>query len=226
MYRLGHQIKHKHWPYILIGVIVVAVSTTGLIWMPRTIMPNTRITQSKSIIRHVSSDADTTQRVSKAVFSFDLPTGWQAAATPQISPAPVYSWVGTTPNGAGRRLDVYLDQIPSSLAVNRLLPVLVNGDKLALVGSVSDNCINFTDKVTESAATGIAPAKWNNVSFLCDMGNYERDVVAIGSSAGVNDVTLTGPTMGSHRILLVYTDNDINPDFTILSAIVQSFEIR
>ena len=57
------------------------------------------------------------------------------------------------------------------------------------------------------------------------MGNYERDVVAVGSQQGVNTVLLTGATAGRQHVLLVYTDNNTNPDYGIFTAIVRSFRL-
>jgi hypothetical protein len=117
-----------------------------------------------------------------------------------------------------------VDHIPTALAINRLLAVQSSGDKMTPVGMVSDNCTNFTDKATESAATGTAPAKWNGVNFICDMANYERDVVATGSSGGINMVTLSSKS-GTHQVCLVYTDNSIDPDYSVFTDIVQSFTL-
>jgi hypothetical protein len=122
-----------------------------------------------------------------------------------------------------RRIDIYIDNVPSSLAVNRLLPVQVNQDQLQPQGVVSDNCTDFTTPTAQSAQTGTIDAKWNGVDFLCDTGNYERDVVAIGSASG--PISLTGPKTSTHKILLVYTDNTTQPDYSIFTAIVESFRI-
>jgi len=223
MYRLGHQIKHHHWPYILGGLIIIGCIVAGIVTAPRFFKANTTLTQSSSVTHHISAADTTTQHIAKATFAFDIPSGWRSVAPPAVQPV-AQSWAGTAPDGSGRRLDVYIDHIPGTLAVNRLLPVQPTGSRLNTAGMVSDNCTNFTDKATESAATGTAAAKWDGINFICDMANYERDVVAIGSTAGINDVALVGST-GTHPVLLVYTDNSISPDYSVFTAIVQSFTV-
>jgi hypothetical protein len=141
------------------------------------------------------------------------------------SPAPAGSWKGDSGEDAARRLDVYVGAVPAALAINRLLPVAANDGRLDITGTVSDNCVNFTDKTARAIATGIASAKWDGVNFICDMGNYERDVVAIGSEQGINTVTLIGASAGRQQVLLVYTDNNANPDYNIFNTIVRSFRL-
>lgn len=223
MYRLGHQIRHRHGPLIISGLIVIGCIAAAVVLLPRILKSNTTLVQSSPVTRHITLDT-AVQRVAEPTFRLSLPSGWHAV-TPSQAPSRAYSWVGMTADGAGRRLDVYIDQIPATLAVNRLLPVRPSGAQFNTAGMVSDNCVNFTDRATESVATGTALAKWNGVNFLCDMGNYERDVVAIGSTEGINTVTLTGNVTGRHQVLLVYTDNSIEPDYAVFTAIVQSFTL-
>ncbi len=223
MYRLGHQIKHHHWPYILGGLVGIGCIVSGIAIAPRFFRADTSLVQSPSVTHHISAGDTATQHITTQTFALDLPSGWRSVQPPQVQPVPV-SWGGSAPDGAGRRLDVYVDHVPVSLAVNRLLVVQPSGSRMSPAGTVSDNCTNFTDKATESAATGSAPAKWNGVNFICDMANYERDVVAIGSSAGVNTV-MPSSASGAHPVLLVYTDNSIDPDYSVLMSIVQSFTL-
>lgn len=163
------------------------------------------------------------QQITERYFTLRLPSGWQSVAAPPV-PYTVYSWQGTGGDSA-RRLDMYIDNTPADLAVNRLLAVQADSDHMDIADAVSDNCTDFTDRATGSSATGTAPAKWAGVNFICDMGNYERDVVATGSPDAVNAVTLTGSTTGSHKVLLVYTDNSADPDYTIFDAMVRSFRV-
>jgi hypothetical protein len=225
MYRLGHHNKHHYWPFILIGCLVIICVISGVIWFSHIFSAKTYLKQAKSVTHYVAGTTTTLQHIVERTFSVDIPVSWKAVPPPSTQPT-VYSWTGEATDGTGRRLDIYIDQVPSTLAVNRLLPVQVAGNKLETVGTVSDNCVNFTNKSTENAATGTAPAKWDGVSFICDMGNYERDVVAVGSAAGVNSVILNGPMTGSHAVLLVYTNDGINPTFSNLTSIVQSFQVR
>jgi hypothetical protein len=160
--------------------------------------------------------------VTEQAFSIGLPQGWKSPAPPAV-PYTVYSWQGSGKD-ATRRLDLYMDTIPANFAVNRLLPVTQDGDSLSIAGDVSDNCIRFTARTAASAATGAEPAKWNGVNFLCDVGNYERDVVGTGSSIGVNTAVVSGAATGVHKVFFVYTDNSASPDYTIFESIIKSFQ--
>ena len=222
VYRLGHQTRSRYWPYLLGGLIIICLVVISVILPHRLFQPNTSLTQSQAVTKSALIDTATSQHITKGIFGVDLPLNWQLVTDPH-TPYAIYSWQGGgETKDAARRIDIYIDNLPSGLAVNRLLPVESDADHLTITGSVSDNCANFTDK---SAPTGAVSAKWGGVNFLCDTANYERDVVATGSAEGVNTITVNGPTAGRHRILLTYTDNSANADYNIFIDVVKSFHI-
>ena len=223
MYRLRYHRRHRVWIWCCIAAAACALGVLIIPRVPHAFQADTSLTQSNPVIHHVSSTTAPTQHITQQPFTLELPSGWRRVAPPNV-PYTAYSWQGAGADAA-RHLDVYVDRIPSDLAVNRLLAVQPAGDHMNILDTVSDNCTNFTDKATESLATGTAPAKWADVNFICDMGNYERNVVAIGSAGAVNDVALAGPATGRHHVLLVYWDNSADPDYTLFTAIVQSFEV-
>ncbi len=221
MYRLGHQIRHHYGLYFLSLIVMGGLIIGGVIFIRHLFTPRTVITQSEAVTHYYSGSNTPTQQINEQLFSVVLPASWKTASNPG-SPYTIYSWQGSGAD-ADRRIDIYIDNVPVSFAVNRLQPVQVNTDQLQPLGSVSDNCTTFTTPTTQSAQTGTIEAKWNGIDFLCDTGNYERDVVAIGADTAT--ITLTGPKTGSHKILLVYTDDSAQPDYTIFSSIIQSFQI-
>lgn len=225
MYRLGHRSTHH---YLIGGVLLAAAGLlvgAGVVASRNVFQAHTVLHQAPPVVNTVLGESADKQHISKSFFDLDLPTDWSAVAAPQLHYT-VYSWAGTKGDDAQRRLDVYVDNVPLGLAVNRLQPVQAAGDHFDIVGTTSDNCINFTPHAADAAQTGNAPSKWSGVNFLCDVGNYERDVVASGSAEGVNITTLNGGTSGSHRVLLVYTDNNPSPDYTIFASIIKSFRVR
>lgn len=224
MYRLGHRSTHH---YLIGGMLLAAVAlltVAGVAALRSVFQPHTVLHQSTPVVRTVLGDTTVQQHVSKGFFDFDIPSDWHVVAASPVRYT-VYSWAGTKGNNAARRLDVYVDNVPLGLAVNRLQPVQADGDHFDLIGTASDNCTSFTPRASNSAQTGDAPSKWGGVNFLCDVGNYERDVVATGSAEGINTTTLVGTTSGSHRVLLVYSDNNSSPDYTIFAAIIKSFRL-
>lgn len=225
MYRLGHQIKHHRLPYTILGLVIVAAVVAGVLVARHYVAQDTVLTQSEPMTRHISVDNDKVQRVEKDVFIVDLPAGWRAATNPG-TPYTVYSWQGAKGEAAARRIDIYIDKLPVDLAVNRLLPVQVDEKRITLLGPVSDNCASFTDNDAHAKGEASVAAKWYGVNFKCDVANYLRNVVATGSTEGINRLTLTGEANGAHEVLLVYTDHSSNPDYTIFTNIVESFRIR
>jgi hypothetical protein len=223
MYRLGHQIRHRYRWYIVTLLLVIVLAIIGIIIFRHGLKTDTSLSQSKVITQYYSATGTDTMHVTAPTFSVYLPAGWKTASNAG-STYKAYSWQGTG-DDVDRRIDIYIDNLPTNLAVNRLLPVQVNDDQLEVIGSVSDNCTGFTTPTTQSATSGTVAAKWDGVNFICDVANYERDVVAIGSTEGVNTVTMVGPSTGSHNILLVYTDNSADPDYSIFTSIVESFQI-
>ena len=218
MYRLGHQIRHHHWPYIVIGLLLVSIMATA--GFRQLLRPTNVVVESRPITHYVATSTVATQHISKTTFTIDLPAGWHQVANNTTA----YSWQGTIASDADRHLDVYIDQLPATFVINHLLPVQSNGDHLDMIGTVSDNCVNFTDK-SNASPNGAVTAKWEGIIFLCDTGNYERDVVGIGDAEGINDVTVVGPATGKHRIMLAYTDNNINPDYTLFTTMIKSFRV-
>lgn len=224
MYRLGHRKSHHYIIAGAVAVLAVGLTAAGVVVSRSIFQPHTVITQARPVTHTVLGDEVHMQQVSKSIFTFTIPADWHNVEPPHIAYT-VYSWAGTTGIGGAQRLDVYIDNVPLNFAANRLQPVAANGDHFDVIGSTSDNCTAFTARVPDSVNTGNAPSKWTGVNFLCDVANYERDVVATGSAEGINIATLHGTTSGGHRVLLVYTDNNPSPDYTVFTNIIKSFHL-
>ncbi|HVU60012.1 MAG TPA: hypothetical protein VHC98_04205 [Candidatus Saccharimonadales bacterium] len=222
MYQMGHRRARHSWLLGAAAVLGLGVLAGGYLWLHTVLQAHTALHQSKPVTRTVAAATIPLQHLTEPAFTIDLPDGWHAADNPH-TPYTMYSWQGSG-NDATRRVDIYLDNLPTGLAVNRLLPVEADGDHLSIIGDVSDNCVNFTQKAVQGQASVVA--KWEGVTFNCDTGNYERDVVGIGSAEGGSGISLTGATTGTHHLLITYTDNSANPDYTIFTAIVQRFRLR
>jgi hypothetical protein len=102
--------------------------------------------------------------------------------------------------------------------------VQASGTGVSPLGDVSDNCTTFTNGADSHQAT--QAAKWDGLPFLCDTGNYERDVVGIVSSDGSNTVKVTGTTGATHRFFITYTDNSPSPDYTVFTAALRTFQAK
>jgi hypothetical protein len=172
----------------------------------------------------VSASRESPKTITEKFYTFELPHDWEAFQLEQAPPNAL-SWRNTADNKGVRVITVYLDGAPANFAVNRVLPVQAAGERFGVVSDVSDNCTNFTEPLKPNP-TDTAPAKWQNVSFICDTGNFARNVVGTGSAEGLNTVKLTGATMGQHSIFITYIDASGSPNFSIFTTMLRSFSLR
>jgi hypothetical protein len=225
MYRLGQRQQKHRKQYISAAsslLLFVVLSIGGYNYIKNDIKSNTSVTQAAAVTTKVNLNNSPTTTFAEPDFTIALPNTWRPT-TRETQPYDVYRWQDDSQKTNASLLEVYEDTIPQNFAVNRALAVTANGDQIMTVGSVSDNCADFT-KTTETAtsSTGVH-AKWQGIDFLCDIDNYERNVVGTISSNEVNSVALKGAKSGSHLFFITYTDYNINPDYTTLYNAVSSF---
>jgi hypothetical protein len=223
MYRIDQPTRRRRPLRRLLVVGLCCVAVVSVIGIRQMLESDTVIRDANPTTTHVSVATPPRQTVTKSAFQLDLPKDWKESS----STTPLkYSWQGTLKEDDARQLDVYVDTLPANLAVNRLLPVQSTEDRMLASGSVSDNCINFTDKTTANPQTGAAPAKWAGVNFLCDTANSLRNVVGTGSTDGVNTVSVKSPNGSVHHYFLVYTDHSAQADYDTFTDAVNSFRAR
>jgi hypothetical protein len=228
MYRVGHRPRnHKRRAFLitLSAFIAISVLTYGVSYARTLLHPATTISQGTAVTTKVVAASQPDRTYSESDFNVALPVSWEPT-TRETTPYNVYRWQDTSDKNDARLLEIYQDTIPQNFAVNRALAVTANGTQVSVVGNVSDNCIDFTKTdETASSSTGVH-AKWQGIDFLCDINNYERNVVGTISSNGVNSVQLTGPKSGTHTYFFTYTDHNINPDYTTLYNALSSFQVK
>lgn len=225
MYRVGYRAINKRkrlvWSVVVMAVFIIVLG--GLAVAGRQFLrPTTTVKQAAAVVSNVNFNSGSTHTYNEATFSIALPTSWQPV-TGQKQPFVSYQWQINN-SQYHQSLAVYEDNIPQSLAVNRALAVQANGSKLTTINEVSDNCTDFTKNSPDAGQTG-AFAKWQGVSFICDVGNYERDVVGTSSATGINTVTL-GTAADTHQFFFTFTDNNINPDFSTFYNALTSFRLK
>lgn len=227
MYRLGKRspsFKRRLAFTITPAFVVLAILAIGGFKLSQALHAKPDLKQSAAIVTHpAEAQLGPTKRYDEGTFTIDIPTGWTIGKH-DSAPYDVYRWEsGDT--ATKRLLEVYIDTIPQNYAVNRMVAVQSQSNHMALIGEASDNCMDFTKMTTPVTSTG-THARWQGIDFLCDLANYERDVVGTGSSDGINTVKLTGPTQGMHQVFFSYTDNNINPDFTTFYTILRGFQVK
>lgn len=223
MYRLG-EVEHRHRKiYAFLAGFVALLVVAGFI-AAHFLQSNTEIGNTPStVVTHVSYDTTKLKTFDTPLFTISLPEDWKPVSRNSDIPPPSYTWQGTVKDNANRWLSVYVDSNVANLAVNRELSVQASGTTLNALGDVSDNCTTFTGAASQSH--GSTPAKWQGIDFLCDSGNYERDVVGVASPDGLNNVTLTG-TKGAHRFFFTYTDNAVRADYSIFINALKSLQLK
>lgn len=226
MYRAGKRIISHHKQHVVLVWFVIMLASL----LVGTVVVSQRLMQPKSsigktpppIINTVIQRPVLTKQFDEGVFTLALPADWRYVGRMQ-DVYHAYMWENTAENPGVRQLAVYLDGIPATLGVNRVLPVEAAGNKVVAT-TVSDNCAGFTgDKVPGSPST---PAKWAGVDFLCDLGNYERNVTGTSSPSAINSLTLTGPAGDQHKLFFVYTDNSAEPNYNIFYNLLESFRLH
>ena len=222
-----HQLHHHKTrrPHPWRWFFVFAVLVIGGLWYGlNQLKSETVISTPKTTTKRIDTTA-ATDNYQKGIFTIDLPKGWQYIGKEQ-SVATFYRFKSTLSGNAGNRfMDIYEDSNMNNFAVNRMVPVVANdsGGITTDTSLVSENCSGYTTGAP-SGSIGKA-AKWQGIDFSCDMGNTLRNVVGTGSKDGLNTVIVKTETSRPHKYFFTYTDNNINPDFTIFVKALNSFKL-
>lgn len=223
MYQLGKRSTQPGRIVVIISLVLAVLLVWAGTWATkRYIKDDTSLNQAPAITQAVKVSDAATKKFQEPTFSIDLPRGWKEVS-PQNSVLHPYSWHGASGTDRMRSIDIYVDNIPVDMAVNRLLPVEAHKNGVEVQNAVSDNCASFTGASKDTAKTGSAPAKWSGQAFLCDMANKTRNVTGTSSPDGVNAVNVTGQ-QGTHRYFFVYTDNSSAPAYDIFTRALATFK--
>lgn len=228
MYRIGERRKDRRKQavkavLITFGVLILTVGAYAI--LRQFLQPDAMITQSAAITRVVNYD-NQTKKYDEPNFTIELPSSWSVINRPK-GQYTSYAWQSSNRVTDGQIIEIYEDTIPVNYAVNKVLVVTSNGDRVSHDGSVSDNCLSFTknDK-TVVYQVGTA-ARWKGVSFWCDQNNTQRDVVGTSSSDGVNVVILRNESSGNtHKYFFTYTNHAISPDYSPFYSAIESFRLK
>lgn len=227
MYHLGLKPKTSHRLLLWVGVLgLLVLLGVGLYLFARQYLKSeTTIKQSDAVVTKVTVNAPPLRLFDQADFTMQLPTDW-TLATQTSKPYNLLRWQGGGKSKVGRFMEVYQDTIPANFAVNRVMPVEASGNTVAVLGEVSDNCADFTNTGGAPQTSRGTAAKWHGVDFLCDLGNYERNVVGTSSVGAINSLTMRSASGTTHKYFFTYTDNNINPDFSTFYNALGSFKLK
>jgi hypothetical protein len=179
MYKAGYR---KHRPRIILFLAVVVGICVVLALVAWLFRGGTTVENAPSVTRTVSNGDGPTKAFDEGIFSFKLPSDWVMSA----KDAQQYTLHSTKKYQDNRTLNIYVDYVPPNFAINKLLPVQVQGDRLS-PGTVSDDCRNFTggniNGAQQAQSQPDTPAKWQGINFICDLANFNRNAVGTVRSA-------------------------------------------
>jgi hypothetical protein len=231
MYQLGQgpqkdrkRRRRRRLFWLILLLVIILLTVIAIVAVRHRLKPKVVIKQAAAITTQVNYDSQTKQ-YNEPDFSISLPTGWQLIPRPP-GPYQSYTWNASS-DGTGEAFTVYEDTIPTNLAVNRVLIVQGESDRLQIVGQISDNCSNFTKDVSANPDAVGAAAKWQGVDFYCDQSNTERDVAGTSSTDGINTVILKSQLTGAaHKFFFTYTDDSVNPDYSVFENALSSLRMN
>lgn len=227
-YRYNHRaVKRHHIVGIILGVAVLLIGTiVMLLMLDVRNNQDTSIEGTSRVVGQVVGDENGTQTIDHELFSFALPGDWKEAGRVNTDVERSITWTTTKQDASARELKLYIDIIPSTLPINRLLPVTVQSNQL-VPGAVSGNCATFTQGGTMDAqkATQLqaAQARWEGVDFICNLTNIVENQVGASSSVAINTIVVEGAVKGTHKYFFLYTDHNIQPQYDIFKDAVSSF---
>lgn len=225
MYHVGKQI-HKHRRSQKISVIILLILFFGLLvfWlMQLKIAPSAIIRNDPPVSKNYTASDMAKVNVDKPEFKMELPAGWVERTVIASPTGPRYTFSAKI--GEAQILDIYIDNPPTNLGINKAIVVSAQGSGLTHE-YVSENCITFTDPKYKNPHTGFAPARWQEIDFICDMANTNRQVVGTISRDGMNQVHTVGASGATHTVLMTYTDNNITPSYSTLYDIIASMQFK
>lgn len=209
-------------------MLVLGIIAAVVIWDIRK-NQSSEVSGKAQTILQAGTNSVTRLAINEPFFSMELPGDWKELRRKNDQTENSITWQSTKSPADGRSLKLYIDIIPTTLPVNRLLPVMAQNNTLS-VGDLSENCATFTKGGTlnahDAALLKETPAKWNKVDFICDLPRVNDNEVGTGSTEGINTVTLTGPAKGTHKYFFFYTEHNIQSNYDILFNALRSFKAK
>ncbi len=232
IYRYNKIKKPHHYKVLaVVGVTFVLLGIVGAL-----VLLDIRKNQSDTvagpgkIVGQVLSDSVQRLTIDQPTYTMELPGSWKELKRVNNDVENSVSWISTTKGDDNRWITLYVDRTPPNIAVNKLLPVRVEGNRL-IYGNISDNCAGFTKDGTFNAGQAVklppTMAKWQGIDFLCNLPRVVDNETGTGTQGdGLNTTFVTGPKSGKHRYFFVYTDRNIQAKNNVFLDAVDSFRAK
>lgn len=215
MYQHGKKSRRKSNPKVFLNAVaLLGVSLIGVAWiLHKDLATGTEKKTTVPIVTEVGEVKADVISINEPLFSLELPSDWKQTKRVQSRVANLYEWHATKPGSDGRRLVLHIDILPRSYKITQLQPLTPKGDSFRL-GTLSGNCRNFAQTVTDTAPV---EAKWENITFVCDP-IVANQTIGTGSEEGG-----IGTRLGGHDYFFYYEDHNIRFDTKIFTDILKSF---
>jgi len=229
MYQHGKRVSRPHnYKVFLATLAIIGGVVLGAWFMIHKDIGNATAPKSNvPIVSTIGSGSgEGTITINEDLFTIELPKDWKQLRETHESYANSWVWAGTKSGGDDRTITLHVDVMPKDYKLVKLLPLTANGSSF-LLGTVSDDCVNFSGGAGASQrSSGNAPfaAKWQDVNFICDPISINQ---TIGTGTKVDGIgaPLSG-SRGKHTFFFYYEDHNIHPDSNIFRDAVLSFKVK
>jgi hypothetical protein len=228
-YKFGHRPARRRRTRFLIslGITLLIVGVvTSIVWLDIRSNQAEPVQGASHEVAQLLDEDNNVKKIDEPTFTMELPSDWKQTERVQNARENSVTWQATKAHEDNRYLTVYVDIIPKTKAVTRMLVLSAQGNGL-VVGEASSNCSTFTKHGDGSGRQDQdEPAKWQGLNFICDLGRSIDNEIGTGSTDGINTIAVTGPTKGKHNYFFVYTDHNIQPNTTIFYDALKSFKAK
>lgn len=229
-YKFGHRPARRRRTRFLIVVLIstlILAVVGGVLWLD--LRNNTDDTEVQGTSRQVAQLLDEESgviKIDEPTFTMELPNDWKEIARSSDSNERSITWQSTKKNENNRKLQMYIDAIPKSRSITRLLPLSARGNSF-VVGEASTTCSTFTKIGDGTGRQDLdTSAKYQNIGFICALGRSIDNETGTGSVEGLNTISVTGPSKGKHSYFFVFSDRNIQPNINMFYDALKSFKAK
>lgn len=216
------------WKFTLFVLVILAL-VTGIVWFTFFRNSDEQSTNFAKAGSEIASVQVSTKEFTNELFKLKLPNGWEAQGLKNpVSDEKYYSFQNMVKGYDNRWLRVYVDVIPANYPINKLMPISIVNNRV-VPGILSDDCKTFTgaplDK-TVLQTTAVWTAKWQGISFVCDMTKPQNLIGTASAEEGAANTILSSDGTSKHKYFFVYIDHNVAPDYKIFTEALKSFETK
>lgn len=208
---------------VFISCVVLAVLVGGAIVYYDIVSSPTVIdeTKNKPITGTISEDISEEFVFDNEIMSLRLPGAWEGVAPLEGAPGSAFRFISKSDFTSGRSLDIFVDDSPSNPKYTKIIPVIVNQEKL-LASDISPQCYTFTDD-SQVQSIQAATARWETAWFPCEPN---ETINVVGIAAKNNTKGAVGVDVAGRRVIMLYTDHSSKQDNRVFLDIINKLRFK